>query len=62
MSLNTEHLVRCIRTLEVQSIDTTAHDYGEAFAEETLVLLPDFILDARALEVALRTRLGHAEA
>lgn len=42
--------------------NTTAHDYGEAFAEETLVLLPGFILDARALEVALRTRLGDAEA
>ena len=31
----------------------TAHDYGEAFAEETLRLLPDFIADARALERVL---------
>ena len=29
--------------------NTTAHDYGEGFAEETLVLLPDFVSDARAL-------------
>ena len=27
----------------------TAHDYGEDFAEATLKLLPDFIVDARAL-------------
>ena len=27
----------------------TAHDYGEAFAETTLKLLPDFIVDAREL-------------
>ena len=27
----------------------TAHDYGEDFAEQTLMLLPDFIADAKAL-------------
>lgn len=27
----------------------TAHDYGEAFAETTLTLLPEFIVDARNL-------------
>ncbi len=27
----------------------TAHNYGEKFAEETLNLLPDFILDAREM-------------
>ncbi len=27
----------------------TAHDYGEGFAETTLKLLPDFIVDAREL-------------
>ena len=27
----------------------TAHDYGEGFAETTLKLLPDFIVDAKAL-------------
>jgi nucleotidyltransferase substrate binding protein (TIGR01987 family) len=31
----------------------TAHDYGEAFAEETLALMPDFIRDARGLEARL---------
>ena len=29
--------------------NSTAHDYGEAFAETTLKLLPEFILDAREL-------------
>ena len=27
----------------------TAHDYGEAFAETTLKLLPNFVIDAREL-------------
>ena len=27
----------------------TAHDYGASFADETLVLLPQFIIDARRL-------------
>ncbi len=40
--------------------NNTAHDYGIAFAEETLVLLPGFIADARVLETVLRERLGHA--
>lgn len=35
----------------------TAHDYGLAFAEETLVLLPQFVVDAKALEESLRTKL-----
>ena len=33
--------------------NTTAHDYGEAFAEETLRLLPSFLKDAYALEKTL---------
>jgi nucleotidyltransferase substrate binding protein (TIGR01987 family) len=33
--------------------NSTAHDYGEGFARETLVLLPAFIADARALEARL---------
>ena len=35
----------------------TAHDYGLAFAEETLVLLPGFIADAHALEKILAEKL-----
>lgn len=31
----------------------TAHDYGEAFTQITLGLLPDFIQDAKALALAL---------
>ena len=29
--------------------NSTAHDYGEHFAEETLSLLPDFIIDSQEL-------------
>ncbi len=39
----------------------TAHDYGVAFAEETLGLLPGCIADARSLETILREKPGHAE-
>ncbi|OHB32439.1 MAG: nucleotidyltransferase [Desulfuromonadaceae bacterium GWC2_58_13] len=38
--------------------NSTAHDYGIGFAEETLALLPGFIADARVLETTLRERLG----
>ncbi len=31
----------------------TAHDYGEGFAEATLKLLPDFLVDAEALAVVI---------
>ena len=31
----------------------TAHDYGEDFAEATLKLLPEFLVDARALADAI---------
>jgi nucleotidyltransferase substrate binding protein (TIGR01987 family) len=40
----------------------TAHDYGIAFAEETLALLPGFIADARVLETTLHEKPGDAEA
>lgn len=38
--------------------NSTAHDYGVGFAEDTLKLLPGFIADAHALEATLRKRLG----
>lgn len=38
--------------------NNTAHDYGEAFAKETLVLLPGFLNDATTLESVLRARFG----
>lgn len=38
--------------------NNTAHDYGEAFAKETLVLMPSFLVDARKLEAVLRDKLG----
>lgn len=30
--------------------NSTAHDYGQSFAEETLILIHDFILDAKKLK------------
>lgn len=41
--------------------NSTAHDYGVGFAEDTLKLLPGFVVDARALEAILLERLGNAE-
>ena len=41
--------------------NSTAHDYGQGFAEETLGLMPDFLSDARRLETTLREKFGHAE-
>lgn len=41
--------------------NSTAHDYGAGFAEETLKLLPDFIKDARHVEKTLRERFSHAD-
>lgn len=34
--------------------ENVAHDYGVNFAQETLVLLPQFILDAGALAVLIK--------
>jgi len=33
--------------------NSTAHDYGQAFAEETLVLIDDFIRDAKRLKAMI---------
>ena len=42
--------------------NNTAHDYGKGFAEETLRLMPEFVVDARRLEMLLREKLGRADA
>lgn len=34
--------------------NTTAHDYGEGFANETLKILPDFLEDVRDLALAIQ--------
>ena len=39
--------------------NNTAHDYGEGFAKETLVLLPGFIADAKLLKIAVRDRFNN---
>ena len=41
--------------------NSTAHDYGEGFAKETLGLLPGFVADAKALEAALHVRFAGKE-
>jgi nucleotidyltransferase substrate binding protein (TIGR01987 family) len=33
--------------------NNTAHDYGEAFAEETLVLIQDFLRDAKKIQTLI---------
>ena len=38
--------------------NNTAHDYGEGFAKETLVLLPGFLADAKTLEATLRAKFA----
>ncbi len=40
--------------------NSTAHDYGEQFAKETLSLLRGFITDAQALEARLRSQFDEA--
>ena len=41
--------------------NNTAHDYGVNFAEETLVLLPKFIADAKALAIIIKQSINVAE-
>ena len=40
--------------------NNTAHDYGEVFAKQTLVLIPSFITDVARLETILRERFSQA--
>lgn len=40
--------------------NNTAHDYGEAFAKETLVLIPGFLEDCGHLSQVLEEKLGKA--
>ena len=68
MTLSTEHLRRCIETLETAFDGLHRHEgdpvmcdvfraacvNGERFAETTLKLLPAFIADAKALADAVK--------
>lgn len=38
--------------------NNTAHDYGQAFAEQTLVLIPGFLADVALLAETLEKKLG----
>jgi nucleotidyltransferase substrate binding protein (TIGR01987 family) len=52
----------CERWLEYRdNRNNTAHDYGVNFAEETLLLLPLFINDARALGQIIKQQNDAAE-
>jgi nucleotidyltransferase substrate binding protein (TIGR01987 family) len=42
--------------------NNTAHDYGEGFANETLQLMPAFVIDARKIETALGNHFGRSDA
>ena len=49
----------CERWLEYRdNRNETAHDYGEAFADATLTLLPDFIADAYHLAEVIEEKDG----
>ena len=49
----------CERWLEYRdNRNETAHDYGEAFADATLALLPDFIADAYHLADVIEEKAG----
>jgi len=41
--------------------NSTAHDYGEGFAKETLKLIPNFIADVTQLEAVLRERYSEGK-
>jgi hypothetical protein len=38
--------------------NNTAHDYGEKFADETLILIPQFLVDIETLANVLERKLG----
>lgn len=69
-----KELLRLASTCDLMTIDeverwfayrdnrnSTAHDYGELFARETLLLLPRFLDDVTRLESRLQARHGGEE-
>lgn len=47
----------CERWLQYRdNRNNTAHDYGVDFAEETLILLPQFLIDAKQLAEAIKSQ------
>jgi hypothetical protein len=52
----------CERFLQYrENRNNTAHDYGVNFAEETLILIPDFIRDTRLFAEAIKEQNHAAE-
>lgn len=58
--LSAEELERWLQYRD--SRNDTTHDYGEIFAERTLLLITDFQRDAKALHVTLRQKHGEPDA
>jgi Nucleotidyltransferase substrate binding protein like len=52
----------CERFLEYRdNRNNTAHDYGVNFAEETLLLLPNFIIDTKTVAEAIKLQDNETE-
>lgn len=67
VKIDTQHLQQCIHTLELsiqrlESSKPNSDDYGIAFVNTTLHLLPQFLIDAKKLVNMLdkKTRSSHA--
>ncbi len=58
--LNAEEVERWFKYRDNRN--DTAHDYGKAFAEETVKLLPRFLTDVRELLSKLEAKLGKTDA
>lgn len=58
--LNAEEVERWFKYRDNRN--DTAHDYGKAFAEETVKLLPHFLTDVRELLSKLKVKLGKTDA
>lgn len=66
MKFNTDHLQRCVRTLEsslvlLDAAEPDSIDY-EGFAHQTLALMPCFPADARSTEAVRRKKFGDGPA
>jgi len=52
--INTESCERWMQYRD--NLNSTAHDYGVGFAQDTLILLPQFIVDAKNIIVAINNK------
>jgi hypothetical protein len=63
MNLQTEHLARCLQTLEksLEHLQRAPQDGIDYEIYRNAVVKDSFLTDARRLETTLRERFGHAE-